>query len=532
MKVIALFALVAFAFALSWPKEYYLHGTMSMPYVNLTIPVAVDEKNGQQMVDIYDGKQKTFFVPNTGLYTSYIAKDHRECTIATDGEQVPVLPDMTLFKKLDGTVRVNGVVCDHYRYQPTQYQRICHYDLYVNHQTQAPVQFKMLGQNLIWGSHYDIYVLDVDTFVAGFSKRLDFDLPSECQNVHTEEPVSGAYAMLQSFFSTPIASETGDAAFDSFAAEHGRHYSASEAAHRRAVFEHNHAYILATNAMAERNDPTALVLKVNEHADKTLKEVLRGSTGHNARVRDETLCNHPDYTYSAARNTPASVDWRVDGVVSPRVPDQAFCGSCWTFGATGAIEGRIAVAKSKKTGAPVEAVVLSKQAIVDCFWDTTNLGCMGGTGEAAFHWMWSNKIALPTEVEYPYLGVNDYCHFDTSASAAPTIDGCAMISAKDVKGLKQAIAEGPVSVAIAVPMSFVFYDHGIFKDNSCGQEHADLEHAVLAVGYGSLNGKDFAIVRNSWSTHWGNNGYIYMDITDDYNNCGIATEAKFPTVSV
>ena len=112
---------------------------------------------------------------------------------------------------------------------------------------------------------------------------------------------------------------------------------------------------------------------------------------------------------------------------------------------------------------------------------------------------------VETEQMYPYRAVGGRCKYNRKKSAA-TLQGYRDLPEGDETRLQQAIANiGPISVCVdASHKSFQHYSGGIYYEPKCGSNDEDLDHAVLAVGYGTDgNGKDYYIVKNSWGSDWG-----------------------------
>ncbi|NXS59347.1 CYSP2 proteinase, partial [Brachypteracias leptosomus] len=212
------------------------------------------------------------------------------------------------------------------------------------------------------------------------------------------------------------------------------------------------------------------------------------------------------------------------GAVTP-VKDQAVCGSCWSFATTGAMEGALFL----KTGV---LTPLSQQVLIDCSWGFGNQACDGGEEWRAYEWIMKHGGIASTESYGPYLGQvrNGYCHCNQSELVAQ-LSGYASVEPGSARALRAALVKhGPVAVNIdASHKSFAFYANGVYEEPNCGNQTSALDHAVLAVGYGVLQGETYWLIKNSWSTYWGNDGYILMAMKD--NNCGVTTAASFPILA-
>lgn len=223
-------------------------------------------------------------------------------------------------------------------------------------------------------------------------------------------------------------------------------------------------------------------------------------------------------TVFGVTSVPSEVDWREKGAVTP-VKDQGKCGSCWSFSATGAMEGAWAIRTGKLES-------FSEQQLIDCSIEYGNSGCQGGLMDSGFEYAIDNGMCL--ENDKPYLARSDTCNH---CNKVAHFSQCFEVTPMNELHLKEAVSRGPVSVAIeADTLVFQLYSGGIIDNVKCG---TNLDHGVLVVGYGEENGKKYWIVKNSWGPKWGESGYVKIARTDNTNSpgmCGIALSASFVIV--
>merc|ERR1711963_934066 len=205
---------------------------------------------------------------------------------------------------------------------------------------------------------------------------------------------------------------------------------------------------------------------------------------------------------------PAAYNSITEGLVtSPK--NQGACGSCAAFAATGLHETSMV-----KAGATLSGLDLSEQYLVDCAYSTNGAnGCNGAWPHIYSKWFHEDGGVGLHETGYPYLGRNPKLNCDTAGSLPKWSSGAKVSNAQwdyscTEDKLKQLVAtKGAVAVAIyASDSGFGSYKSGVF--DQCTD--TTINHAVLAVGYGTENGKDYWLVKNSWGTNWGDGGYIKM----------------------
>ena len=162
-----------------------------------------------------------------------------------------------------------------------------------------------------------------------------------------------------------------------------------------------------------------------------------------------------------------------------------------------------------------ELVSLSEPNLVEC--------CSSCANSVYSSFEYTRDNGINTDEDYPRIDGDYSCKFDGSKRVVK-ISGYGKVKEMDEEDLTDKIAtEGPTSVAIdAGHISFQLYSSGIYYEPHCSSTR--LDHFVLAVGYGVVEDAEYYIVKNSWGTTWGENGYIKMSRNRN-NNCGIATRA-------
>jgi len=304
---------------------------------------------------------------------------------------------------------------------------------------------------------------------------------------------------------TPLPEETYQFLFTKWAQTHKKVYHHDDFFNRYNVFRANLDLIRAHNA-----GNSSFTLGMNDMGDLTAEEYKK-FLGYVSRDRfPHTSTKVP----STPSNADAQVDWRQKNAVTP-VKNQAQCGSCWAFSATGSIEGAHAI----KTGTLVS---VSEQQLVDCSGPQGDMGCNGGLMDNAFKFVQANG-GICAEADYAYTAQTGICQ--TTCKSVVSITGFNDVAQNDENALLAAVEQNPVSVAVEADQQvFQFYSSGIIDDASCGTQ---LDHGVLAVGAGSENGTPYWIVKNSWGGSWGESGYLR--IVRNKNMCGIAMDPSYPT---
>lgn len=336
------------------------------------------------------------------------------------------------------------------------------------------------------------------------------------------------------------ASATVNQDWISYKAKFGKTYSAVEESRRFAIFKENAAYINRHN-LDHSVGKESYTVGVNQFADLTNAEFRSSHLAEMVeapQIRLNYQC--PVAFVDNGSPNPASVDWRSTSNPQNRqavtsVKDQGSCGSCWSFGGAAAFESAQCLAGNYDCATWSGA---SEQQLVDCGGkDNTALGpyydmaCNGGWIDNALYYI-QTQGGIASYDSYPYTsGATKQAGACTAdnANSVGTVTNCGATAKNSESELTSALAQvGAMGIAIdAGGIGFQLYSSGVYVSNSCSSTR--LNHAVTAVGYGTMDGQDYFTVKNSWGTAWGDAGYILMAANRN-NQCGVAATPAYAMV--
>merc|ERR1711936_879684 len=277
--------------------------------------------------------------------------------------------------------------------------------------------------------------------------------------------------------------------------------------HEQEVLENNEAFLAGNKTWFD---------EINEYSDLPEDEFEANHTGliNNMERRfARGMYNVPlpydaesERFYDAVRydrtTVPASYNSVSLGNVSP-VKNQGNCGSCVAFATMALVE----TCFKKAVGTFGD---YSEQHFVDCAYDGIDVsGCNGASLHGYAKWLKEKKPKLAHETTYPYKAVKQTCStsYKQFYQGVDT-SGAYWTESGDEATLKKLVAQhGAVVTGVAAAGPFSQYKGGIFAGCTSG---ARQDHAVTVVGYGTENGVDYWVIKNSWGTSWGEKGYIRM----------------------
>jgi len=303
--------------------------------------------------------------------------------------------------------------------------------------------------------------------------------------------------------------------FQEFQRTYNKHYpSLEEMAWKYHTFKANLDRIEQLN-----NRSTSATFGINKFADITPQEFKEK---YLMKKTITTPRDIPSHMILKPKNVaiPTVFDWRPEGGVTP-VKDQGQCGSCWAFSVVENVESMWILAKKSDNG----TLRLSEQQVVDC--DSSDAGCDGGDPPTAYEYI-IGAGGLEGEKDYPYHARDGNCKFDSKKVTTKITQWKYATTSKDESTLQQNLVSwGPPSICVDAAY-WQYYSGGVLTAWECAWIN-QLDHCVQLVGYDQKDSsKNYWIVRNSWGTDWGVNGYIYLSMNE--NTCGMTEEATSSVV--
>jgi C1A family cysteine protease len=342
-----------------------------------------------------------------------------------------------------------------------------------------------------------------------------------------------------------------DHEWDEFKLKYQKHYTSDADEERRyQLFKISKERVTRLNHL---NGKAGKAFGINWMSDREESEKYK--KGLLKRVEGWTP-TAPVMELNEAPRNPPSINWRDSEAVTP-IKNQGQCGSCWAFSATEAIESQMILGSGAKF-----AFTLSPQQVASCTPSTGtygSLGCNGGFTEGAYDYVKSapglangffipygqsltesvttlscaenstiyNKVQAITgelkQLQGGYAQVTGYKY----AVKPCTSGGC---TNQDLTGFAAALEKTPLSICVNAG-AWNDYTGGVMSSAACGPMGAEYQdHCVMATGFNTTAPTPYWIVRNSWASTWGEEGYIYLEMAE--NTCGLADDATIPEVKL
>jgi C1A family cysteine protease len=334
-----------------------------------------------------------------------------------------------------------------------------------------------------------------------------------------------------------------DPEWEQYKSKWNKHYASDdEEQERHSLFEASKLRVASLNRLNGGGEVFGLNWMSDRHPEEKHKK------GH--KKPPNFVATAPVRKFDSPRNPPG-INWRQTEAVTA-IKNQGQCGSCWAFSATEAIESQLVLTSGGKL-----SIDLSPQQIASCAPATGTYGCDGCNGgftEGAYDYVKSvaglansfyipyqqslteasQTMACPTakveQIDGPleqlsggYAAVSGY-----SYAVPPCTQGSC--EHQDLKALATALEETPLSVCVNAGV-WNDYNGGVMTAAACGPMGADYQdHCVMATGFNATAPTPYWIVRNSWASTFGEDGYIYLEMSK--NTCGLADDATIPEVKL